>query len=119
MLKSTPQSLSENSLIISEKQELAYRLNSTKDQITVTDQTGTIQAEVQLIRKEGCLFAHLLESAGDPRPLLLLLREIKRLSQQEPIYIHVMYDNPDFERIKKLYETGGATEFALLMKLGE
>jgi hypothetical protein len=74
---------------------------------------------VELIRREGVLFASTLLGNGETRNFLKVIRDLQELSKIETIYIAVDVNAPKFKKLVDVYMRYGGIPTHLLMKIGE
>ncbi len=72
--------------------------------MTVTEGSATIEID----RLYERWVAHDLVSGGNPQDLIGLLRKVQQMATIEPIWLTIDEDNPDKDRLLKLYERMGA-----------
>lgn len=82
--------------------------------MTVSEGSASIQVDIAFDR----FVAHDLVSGGNPQDLITVLRKVQQMATIEPIWVTIDEDNPDKERLLKLYRRFGAKPVLTWLKVG-
>ena len=74
---------------------------------------------MEIIEQNGVQFAQDLEGSGDPSELMQSFIKVKAAAQERPVYFTVDINNPQAERLMKIYQRHGARVKGYVLVVGE